>query len=124
MNQATIRPIKTEEDLSLALGRINDLMDAEEGTEEAVELEVLSQLVELYEDKHWPIGLPTPVAAIRFRMEQAQMTDRDLEPYIGSSDKVEAVLSGRQPLTLRMIRALHRNLGIPADVLLGDSRAA
>jgi len=124
MKQPTIRPIKTDEDLAVALGRIDELMDADEGTPEAVELEVLAQLVELYEDKHWQIGIPSPVTAIRFRMEQGQLTEKDLEQYIGSPEAVLAVLDGRQALTLAMIRALHRHLGIPADVLIGESHAA
>jgi len=122
MNQTTIRPIRTDDDLALALDRIDRLMDAETATPEADELEVLSQLVELYEDKHWPIGLPTPAAAIRFRMEQGHLAEKDLVPYIGSSEKVSEILSGRKPLTLKMIRSLHRHLGIPAEVLLGDSQ--
>jgi HTH-type transcriptional regulator/antitoxin HigA len=71
--------------------------------------------------KHFPIELPTPVEAIRFRMEQAGLEPRDLEPYIGSRGKVSEVLSGKQPLTLTMIRALHKHLGIPAEVLVGDA---
>ena len=120
----TIRPIKNEDDLALALGRIDELMDAKVNTPEADELDILSQLVELYEDKNWPIGLPSPAAAIEFRMEQSGLTQQDLEPYIGDSASVAAVLNGTRSLTLRMIRSLHQNLGIPADVLLGDSHAA
>jgi HTH-type transcriptional regulator/antitoxin HigA len=103
-----------------ALKRIDELMDAEEGTPNANEFEVLAQLLDSYEDKHWPVGSPSPLAAIKFRMEQGNFSERDLEPYIGSSERVTAVLTGRQPLTLKMIRALHRHLGIPADVLLGE----
>ncbi|MDR3692747.1 MAG: hypothetical protein P4L46_25425 [Fimbriimonas sp.] len=126
MNKTHIRPIRNDEDHSWALARIEELMDATPESPEMDELEVLAQLVELYEDQRWPIGMPTAIAAIKFRMDQAGLTRRDLEPYIGSSGKVSEVLSGKQPLTLKMIRALHRHLGIPSEVLLGspDSQLA
>lgn len=118
---AQITPIRTDADHKAALARIDVLMDAEAGTDAVDELAVLAELVEAYEAKHFPIALPTPVDAIRFRMEQAGLEPRDLEPYIGSRGKVSEVLSGKQPLTLPMIRALHRHLGIPAEVLLADA---
>lgn len=118
---AQITPIRTDADHKAALARIDVLMDAEAGTDEVDELSVLAELVEAYEAKHFPIALPTPVEAIRFRMEQAGLEPRDLEPYIGSRGKVSEVLSGKQPLTLPMIRALHKHLGIPAEVLLADA---
>ena len=113
-----IRPIKTQEDYENALKRIEQLMDAKLGTPEGDELEVLSTLVDLYEEEHFPVDLPSPVDAIRFRMEQEGLSNRDLEPYIGSRGKVSEVLSEKRPLTLQMIRALHTDLGIPAEVLL------
>lgn len=121
---ARITPIRTEADHEAALARIDALMDAEVGSPEADELSVLAELVEAYETKHFPIELPTPVEAIRFRMEQAGLEPRDLEPYIGSRGKVSEVLSGKQALTLAMIRALHKHLGIPADVLVGDGASS
>jgi HTH-type transcriptional regulator/antitoxin HigA len=121
---ARIIPIRTEADHKAALARIDALMDAAAGTPEADELSVLADLVEAYEAKHFPIELPTPVEAIRFRMEQAGLEPRDLEPYIGSRSKVSEVLSGKQPLTLPMIRALHTHLGIPAEVLVADASSA
>jgi HTH-type transcriptional regulator / antitoxin HigA len=119
---ARIAPIRTEADHRAALGRIDELMDAEAGTPEADELSVLADLVEIYEAKRFPIERPTPLDAIRFRMEQAGLEPRDLEPYIGTRGKVSEVLAGKQPLTLPMIRALHKHLGIPAEVLLKDER--
>lgn len=121
---ANITPIRTDADHKAALARIDALMDAEAGTPQAEELAVLADLVEAYEAKHFPIELPRPVDAIQFRMEQAGLEPRDLEPFIGSRGKVSDVLSGKQPLTLPMIRALHQHLGIPAAVLLQDSRGA
>ncbi|MGE3718155.1 MAG: ImmA/IrrE family metallo-endopeptidase [Bauldia sp.] len=117
---ARIAPIRTEADHRAALARIDELMDAEAGTPEADELSVLADLVEIYETKRFPVERPTPLDAIQFRMEQAGLEPRDLEPYIGSRGKVSEVLAGKQPLTLPMIRALHRHLGIPAEVLLDE----
>jgi HTH-type transcriptional regulator / antitoxin HigA len=118
---AHITPIRTEADHKTALARIDALMDAAAGTAEADELTVLADLVAAYEAKHFPIDLPTPVEAIRFRMEQAGLEPRDLEPYIGTRSKVSEVLSGKQSLTLPMIRALNQHLGIPAEVLVADA---
>jgi HTH-type transcriptional regulator / antitoxin HigA len=113
-----IRAIRTEADYEAALARIESLMDAEVGTPEGEELDVLTDLVELYEARHMPIGYPTAIGAIQFRMEQAGLSPRDLIPFIGSRAKVSEVLAGKRPLTMQMARALHANLGIPADVLL------
>ena len=116
---AQITPIRTEADHKAALARIDALMDAQAGSPEIDELSVLADLVESYEARRFPIELPTPVEAIRFRMEQAGLEPRDLEPYIGEHGMVSEVLSGKRPLTLAMIRALHKHLGIPAEVLIG-----
>jgi len=121
--KTTIKPIKTEADYQAALERISDLMDAKSGTMEAYELEVLATLVEFYEAEHYSIGMPDPIAAIRFRMEQAELNQRDLIPYIGSRSKVSEVLSGKRPLTLQMMRSLSQHLGITAEVLLQEPGA-
>src|SRR5258707_243477 len=113
-----IRPIKTIGDNEEALPRIEELMDAKPGTAEMDDLEVFASLVEQYEEKRFPIDAPSPIDAIRFRMEQADLSPRDLVPFLGSRAKVSEVLSGKRPLTLQMIRALHEHLGIPADSLL------
>ena len=116
---AQITPIRTEADHKAALARIDALMDAQAGSPEIDELSVLADLVGSYEARNFPIELPTPVEAIRFRMEQAGLEPRDLEPYIGNPGRVAEVLAGKQPLTLAMIRALHKHLDIPAEVLIG-----
>ena len=121
---ADIRPIRTESDYKAALTRIDELMDVELGSPEGGELDVLVDLVELYESKHEPMGYPSPVAAVEFRMEQAGLSPRDLIPFIGSRAKVSEILSGRRAITMPMARALHEHLGIPADVLLGKLDAA
>ena len=103
---ADIRPIRTEEDYEAALARIAELMDAlsppegqieDEADPRRVELDVLSDLVEQYEDRHYPIDFPGPVAAIEFQMDQMGMTPRDLIPFIGTRAKVSEVLSGKRP---------------------------
>ena len=92
----SIRPIRTESDYNEALIRINDLMDTQFSEDE---LEVLATLVELYEDEHFPISKPNPIEAIKFRMEQMGLTNRDLIPIIGSRSKVSEILSGKSNLS-------------------------
>jgi HTH-type transcriptional regulator/antitoxin HigA len=115
----TIRPIRNDRDHAAALRRIETLMDAEPGTAAADELDVLATLVEAYEDRHFPIDEPDPIEAIRFRMDQSGLTRRDLERFIGPRGRVAEVLNRQRPLSLRMIRALHRELGIPLESLIG-----
>jgi len=112
--------IKNDREYEAALERIEALMDAAPNTPEGDELELLTTLVELYEEKRFPIDLPDAIEAIRFRMEQAGLKQQDLVPHIGSRSKVSEVLSGKRPLSLKMIRALHKGLGIPAEVLLRE----
>lgn len=119
-----IKPIRTEADYKAALARIDALMDAEPGTSEGEELDILADLVEHYESKHVPMGYPSAVAAVAFRLEQAGLTQRDLVPFIGSRAKVSEVLSGKRQITMPMARALHEHLGIPAEVLLQEPGAS
>jgi HTH-type transcriptional regulator / antitoxin HigA len=116
-----IRPIKTEEDHAQAMAHIEELWGAAEGSNEAEVLEVLITLVSGYEERNHVIDPPNPIDAIRFRMEQENLTRKDLEPMIGSRARVSEILNGRRPLTLPMIRRLRRELGISADVLVNDS---
>ena len=129
---ARVRAIRSEEAYDAALARIDELMDALSGAEgqvdgvddpNRIELDVLTDLVELYEERHHPIGFPDPVSAIMFRMDQANLTHRDLVPFIGSRAKVSEVLAGKRAITMSMARALHQHLGIPADVLLQEPGA-
>jgi len=113
-----ITPIKTKRDHRRALKEIEGLMDAKRGTPEGDRLDVLVTLVEAWEANHYPIGLPDPVAAIKYHMEQKGLQPRDLVPYIGSRNRVYEVLNGKRPLTLRMVWRLHRGLGIPAESLI------
>ncbi len=115
--------IKNGVEYDEALAEIDALLDLDPdpGTEEADRLELLAFLVEDYESNRFPIGAPDPIEAIRFRMEQQELTQRDLVPYIGSKSKTSEVLSGKRTLSLPMIRALHSGLGIPAPVLLREN---
>jgi len=113
-----IRPIKTDADYQATLEEIERLFDAAPDTPEGDRLEVLTTLVEAYEDKHYAVPLPDPIEAIEYHMESRGLSRRDLEPYIGSRGRVSEVLNRRRPLTIEMIRRLHAALGIPAEVLI------
>ena len=116
--------IKTESDYAAALARLEKLMEAKPNTAQGDELEVLSLLIHNYEECVFPIDKPDPVAAIRFRMAQQGLTNKDLVPFLGSRSRVSEVLSGRRSLSLKMIRALVSGLHIPAQVLLGEMQHA
>jgi HTH-type transcriptional regulator/antitoxin HigA len=118
-----IRPIRTEQDHRAAVARIEELMSALPGTPEGDELDVLATLVDVYEAKHHAIEAPDPVSAINFRMEQQQLTRKDLEPLIGSRARVSEVLTGKRPLTLDMVRRVKSGLGISADLLIMSAPA-
>jgi len=113
-----IKPIKTEADYLAVLGEIERLFEAAPDTPEGDRLEVLTTLVEAYEAKHYNIPLPNPIEAILYHMESRGLSRRDLEPYIGSRARVSEVLNRKRPLTMEMIRNLHRGLGLPAEVLI------
>ncbi len=115
--------IRTESDYNKALIEIEKLidLDPEIGTENANSLEVLSLLIEKYENEYYPLKMPTPIEAIKFRMEQENLKNSDLVKYIGSKSKVSEILNGKRTLSLSMIRNLHKGLGIPVDVLIADS---
>src|SRR5689334_11579440 len=112
--------IKTEAQHKVALARIEKLFDAKPGTPEGDELELLTVLVEQFEKTAFPIELPNPLAAIRFRMEQQGLKKKDLIPFLGSASKVSEVLSGQRRLSLAMIRNLAEGLQIPAAALITE----
>ena len=115
-----IRPIRTEEDYKAALREVSFCFDNEPipGTPDGDRFEILLTLVEAYEARHFPIGLPDPVEAIKFRMDQAGLTPKDLVPVIGRLNRVYEILNRKRPLTLNMIWKLHEQLGIPAECLI------
>jgi HTH-type transcriptional regulator / antitoxin HigA len=115
-----IKPIRTKTDYRAVLKEIETLMPARAGTPEGERLDVLVTLVEAYEKKHYRFDLPDPVEAIKFHMEQMALGPKDLVPMIGQINRVYEVLNRKRPLTLQMIRRLHRTLGIPAESLIKE----
>lgn len=116
-----INPIRTEQDYKAALLEVSRLvdLDPEVDSDDGARLDILSTLVEAYAARHFPIEAPDPIEAIRFRMEQGGLTAKDLVPSIGKVNRVYEVLNGKRKLTVTMIRNLHKNLGIPAESLIG-----
>ena len=110
--------IKTESDYDAALKEIDLLWGSPEDTVEGDRLDVLLVLVESYESKHHPVDPPDPIEAIKFRMEQMNLTRKDIEPLIGSRGRVSEVFNHRRPLSLPMIRRLHNTLHIPLESLV------
>ena len=113
-----LRPIKCDLDLDCALERVDELWGAKPGTAKGDELDVLMLLVEKYEEERFPIPASDPIEAIKFLMEQNELSRRDLEPYIGTRGRVSEVLNGKRCLTLPMIKRLHNGLKIPYESLI------
>lgn len=116
-----LKPIRSEEELNNAFARLEELWGAAAGSQEGDELEILSILIEKYEDVHFPIGPSDPIEAIKFRMEQQGLNARDLEAFIGSSGRVSEVLNHKRSLSLTMIKRLHSGLKIPYESLLSEA---
>ena len=114
----TIKPIRNDDDLRTTFKQLELVFQAPIGSEQADERDVLVTLIEAYEQKHYPIGPADPVEAIKFRMEQQNLTPKDLEPYIGSSGRVSEVLNRKRRLSLQMVKKLHAGLRIPYESLL------
>ena len=115
-----ILPIRNEKDYQNALNRLEDIFDAKKGTEEGDELEILSILIDRYENDQFPIGMPDPIEAIKFRMEQMGMKQKDLAEVVGFKSRVSEILNKKRKLTLDMIRKLNTTLHIPTEVLIHD----
>lgn len=115
-----IKPIKNEEDYTKTLEHIESLMDAKPNTPQMDELEVLTTLVEAYEEQHYNIEAPDPIEAIRFRMEQEGLKQKDLVSIVGSKSRVSEILNRKRKLTIEMIRNLHKQLHIPIESLFLD----
>jgi len=115
-----IQPIKDEKGYELALEKVSKLMNAELDTPEGDELDILATLIEAYESKFHSIDTPDPIEAIRFRMEQYGLKNRDLEQYIGGSGRVSEIMNQRRVLTITMIRSLHEGLRIPFESLINE----
>lgn len=115
-----ISPIRNEKDYQKALERLELIFDAKLGTPDGDELEILSILIDRYENEHFPIEMPDPIEAIKFRMEQMGMKQKDLAAIVGFKSRVSEILNGKRKLTLNMIRQLNKTLRIPTEVLVQD----
>jgi len=115
-----IKVIKTEEDYNQALKRLEVIFDAPIDSTEGDEAELLSILIEKYEDEHYPIEAPDPIEAIKFRMEQMDMNNQDLAEVIGYKSRVSEIFNRKRKLTLNMIRNLHKKLKIPYESLMAE----
>jgi HTH-type transcriptional regulator/antitoxin HigA len=113
-----IKPIKTKKDYQQALERLELVFDAKKGTPQGDELDILGILIDHYENEHFPIDLPDPIEAIKFRMEQLGYTQTDLAEIVGLKSRASEILSRKRKLSLEMIRQLHEKLNIPTDVLI------
>ena len=116
----TFKVIKTEKDYQMALKRMELIFDAKKGSKEGEELELLSLLIDIYEKEKYPIELPDPIEAIKFRMEQLGYKQKDLAEAMGLKSRVSEILNRKRKLTLDMIRKLHEVLGIPTEVLIKE----
>ena len=114
----TIKPIKTDSDYQNALERLEIIFDAKKGSKNGDELEILGILIENYENEYFPIGLPDPVEAIKFRMEQLNYNQTDLANIFGIKSRASEILNKKRKLSLEMIRQLHTKLNIPTEVLI------
>jgi HTH-type transcriptional regulator/antitoxin HigA len=119
---STVRPIRSEVDYDAALAAIERLWGARSGTPEGDQLDVLVTLIDAYEAEHFPMDPPDPIEAIRFRMEQQGLTRKDLERVLGTRTRVSEILNRKRSLSIGMIRRLHAELGISADVLIRPTR--
>jgi len=119
-----IKPIKTQEDYENTLNQIESLMDAKPNTPQMDELEVLTTLVEAYETQHYVIDAPDPIEAIKFRMEQEGLKQKDLVAIVGSKSRVSEILNKKRKLTIEMIRNLHKQLHIPIESLFLDYKTS
>ena len=117
-----VKPIRTEADYDAALAEVERLWGAKSGTPKGDRLDVLATLIDVYENEHYPMDPPDPIEAIKFRMEQQNLTRKDLEGIVGSRTRIAEILNRRRSLSINMIRRLHEKLGISADVLIRPSQ--
>ena len=119
---ADVKPIRSEADYEAAMAEVERLWGAKSGTPKGDRLDVLATLIDAWEGEHHPMDPPDPIEAIKFRMEQQNLTRKDLEGILGTRTRVAEVLNRRRGLSINMIRRLHKELGIPAEVLIRSSR--
>jgi HTH-type transcriptional regulator/antitoxin HigA len=119
-----LRPIRTKADYRTVLAEVERLWGAKRGTPKGDRLDVLATLIDAYETQHYPMDPPDPIDAIQFRMEQQGLTRKDLEPIIGTRARVAEAMARKRSLSIDMIRRLHEQLGISAEVLIRPTRAS
>jgi HTH-type transcriptional regulator/antitoxin HigA len=119
-----IRLIKNEQDYQNALSRLDFIFDAPTGSAESDEADVLSLLVDDYENKHYPIEAPDPVEAIKIRMEEMQLKQRDIAPSLGGKNRASEILNRKRKLTIEMIRNLSEKLNLPVSLLIQDYKTS
>lgn len=117
-----LKPIRNEKDYERALAEVEVLWGAKAGTPKGDRLDILATLIEAYETEHYPMDPPDPIEAIKFRMEQQELSRKDLEEILGTRTRVSEVLNRKRGLSINMIRALHEKLGISAEILIGAIR--
>jgi len=117
-----VKPIRTEADYEAALAEVERLWGAKAGTAKGDRLDVLATLIDVYESRHFPMNPPDPIEAIKFRMEQQNLSRKELEGIVGSRTRIAEVLNRRRGLSINMIRRLHDKLGISTDILIRPSR--
>jgi len=117
-NTMEIKPIRTDKDYQKALKRLDAIFDSKQGSKDGDELEILGILIDQYENENFPIDLPDPIEAIKFRMEQLGYNQSDLAEIIGLKSRASEILNRKRKLSLDMIRQLHDRLHIPTDVLI------
>lgn len=115
-----ISPIRNQKDYNNALARLEEIFEAKKGSKEGDELEILSILIDDYENKNFPVGMPDPIEAIKFRMEQLGMKPKDLAEAVGYKSRASEILSKKRKLSLAMIRKISSRLHIPTDVLIQE----
>ncbi len=114
----TIKPIRTDADYRAALARIESIFEAAPGSAEFDELDILGTLVCAYEDQHFPIPEPDPIEYIKYKMAERGLRQRDLAGWLGGESRVSEILNRKRKLTAKMMKALHDNLGLSAEMLL------
>ena len=115
-----IKPIRNNKEYQNALIRLEEIFNAKAGTNEGDELEVLSILIDTYEKEHFPIDPPDPIEAIKFRMDQLGIKQKDLANIVGFKSRVSEIINKKRKLSLSMIRKLHHQLNIPTEVLIQE----
>lgn len=113
-----IKPIRTEADYQAALARANAIFQAQPGEPEFDELDILTTLIEAYEARHYPIPEPDPIEYIKHKMAEQGLRQRDLAGWLGGENRVSEILNRKRKLTAKMMKALHDNLGLSAEILL------